>query len=196
MLRRILIPRMMSYPVRERREELGLTQDELANRAGVSRQFILRLEAGRAPGVSVDKLMRVLDQLDLALYVGNGEAAGVAGVAGAGDTAGTVGTMGTAGSGNDGLGEPDVSDGEAKEAARLAAERRERYARAFALNQERYKGDDSLFPPGSPFLEKDKKDKEDEKGPKVGGRDAEKGPKVGGRDAEATGAANLGERGA
>ena len=125
MLHRIVIPRMMSYPVRERREELGLTQDELASRAGVSRQFILRLEAGKAPGVSVDKLMRVLDQLDLALFVG------------------------VAGSNGDRFEEVDISDAEVKEAARLRAERREEYARAYALNREHYKFDVSLFPSGS-----------------------------------------------
>ncbi len=68
----IAIPRQVGYPVRSARIEAGLTQEELAARAGVSRQLLMRLEAGRAPGVQLDKLMAVLDALDLHLFVTSG----------------------------------------------------------------------------------------------------------------------------
>lgn len=55
--------------VAERREALGLTQRELASRADVTREWIVRLEQG-APTVTVHRLMRVLRELGLEVSVG------------------------------------------------------------------------------------------------------------------------------
>lgn len=68
----ITIPRQVAYPVRQRRRQLGLTQAQLAEKAGVSRQLVLSLEAGRATGIALDKLMGVLDALGLTLSVDGG----------------------------------------------------------------------------------------------------------------------------
>lgn len=46
--------------VRESRELSGLTQAELARRAGVSREWLLKVEGGRTPA----EMPRVLDLLD------------------------------------------------------------------------------------------------------------------------------------
>jgi len=54
--------------VAERREELGLTQSELAKRAGVVREWVVRLENG-APSVTVNRLLRVLRELKLEVNV-------------------------------------------------------------------------------------------------------------------------------
>lgn len=50
--------------VRERRKELGLTQSELAERAGVTRQWLSRLEQGK-DGASVQRLLLLCDELEL-----------------------------------------------------------------------------------------------------------------------------------
>lgn len=55
--------------VRDRRTELGLTQEQLAERVGRARQWIVRFEAGAAGSASVDSLMKVLDALDLAVAI-------------------------------------------------------------------------------------------------------------------------------
>jgi HTH-type transcriptional regulator / antitoxin HipB len=49
-----------------RRRDLGITQAELARRAGVSRKWIYEFEAGK-PTVELGVLLRVLDALDLEL---------------------------------------------------------------------------------------------------------------------------------
>jgi HTH-type transcriptional regulator / antitoxin HipB len=54
--------------VRQRREELGLRQDELADLAGVSTRFVHTLEAGK-PTVQLDRVAAVLDVLGLELAV-------------------------------------------------------------------------------------------------------------------------------
>lgn len=54
--------------IRERRTALGLSQLELARRAGVSRQWIVGVEAGR-DRAEVGRLFRVLNTLDLAVRV-------------------------------------------------------------------------------------------------------------------------------
>ncbi|RLV56089.1 helix-turn-helix domain-containing protein [Aeromicrobium phragmitis] len=46
------------------RRMLGLTQDQLAQRAGISRTAYIRVEAGE-PGVTTDALLRVLAALRL-----------------------------------------------------------------------------------------------------------------------------------
>ncbi len=52
--------------VRARRTDLGLTQAALATKAGVSRKWIVDLEAGKA-SIEIGLLLRVLDALDIAL---------------------------------------------------------------------------------------------------------------------------------
>ncbi len=54
--------------VAERREALGLTQAELASRAGVVREWLVRLENGAAT-VTVHRLLRVLRALQLDITV-------------------------------------------------------------------------------------------------------------------------------
>lgn len=54
--------------VAERREALGLTQRDLASRAGVTREWVVRLEQG-ASTVTLHRLMRVLRELRLEVFV-------------------------------------------------------------------------------------------------------------------------------
>jgi HTH-type transcriptional regulator/antitoxin HipB len=54
--------------VRGRRLELHLSQDELAQRAGVSRKWVYEFEAGKQHA-ELGHLLRVLDALDLQLEV-------------------------------------------------------------------------------------------------------------------------------
>ncbi|TQL45006.1 y4mF family transcriptional regulator [Homoserinimonas aerilata] len=58
--------------VAERREALGLTQAELAGRAGVAREWLVRLENGK-PTVTVHRLLRVLRELGLEVTVAAAE---------------------------------------------------------------------------------------------------------------------------
>lgn len=55
--------------VRDRRTELGMTQEQLADRIGRARQWIVRFESGSSGSASVDSLMKLLDALDLAVGV-------------------------------------------------------------------------------------------------------------------------------
>ncbi len=59
---------MLAKVVRERRAELGLRQDELADLAGVSTRFVHTLEAGK-PTVQLDRVRAVLEVLGLELAV-------------------------------------------------------------------------------------------------------------------------------
>lgn len=63
----IEIPRMIGQVVRRRRDELGATQQELADASGVSRGFVNRLEAGTATSVYPEKLLAVLDALGISM---------------------------------------------------------------------------------------------------------------------------------
>jgi HTH-type transcriptional regulator/antitoxin HipB len=54
--------------VRGRRLQLRLSQDQLAQRAGVSRKWVYEFEAGK-PHAEFGLLLRVLDALDLQLDV-------------------------------------------------------------------------------------------------------------------------------
>lgn len=47
----------------------GWTQGQLAERAGVSRQWLSGLENGRTAGLEVGKLMQLLDALDASLMI-------------------------------------------------------------------------------------------------------------------------------
>lgn len=51
--------------VRARRHELGVSQEELSRRAGVSRPWLSRVEAGRHPRAEMQKILDVLGALEL-----------------------------------------------------------------------------------------------------------------------------------
>jgi HTH-type transcriptional regulator/antitoxin HipB len=63
--------------IRDRRRRLGLGQDELAARVGVSRKWIIDVEKGK-PRVAMGLLLRTLDALGLHLSL-DGDRAPVAG---------------------------------------------------------------------------------------------------------------------
>jgi DNA-binding XRE family transcriptional regulator len=54
----------MGINIKERREELKMTQEELANRSGVSRQTISSLETGKYDNVLVSTLAAIAAALD------------------------------------------------------------------------------------------------------------------------------------
>jgi len=58
----------LSALVRGRRQSLGLSQEELAVRANVSRQWISAFELGR-PGAELRLILRLLEALELRLSV-------------------------------------------------------------------------------------------------------------------------------
>jgi HTH-type transcriptional regulator / antitoxin HipB len=60
--------RDLAAVVRGRRRDLGLSQAELATRAGVSRKWIYQFEAGK-PTAELQLILRVLDALGLVLDV-------------------------------------------------------------------------------------------------------------------------------
>ena len=60
---------MLGRAVTALRRYRGLTQAELADRAGVSRAWVVNVEKGRTFGLEVGRLMRVLDELDAGLAV-------------------------------------------------------------------------------------------------------------------------------
>jgi transcriptional regulator with XRE-family HTH domain len=53
----------------DHRKQQGLTQTQLAMKAGVSRQLIAKLETGRYPEVGVRKLLRILHAVGLDLRI-------------------------------------------------------------------------------------------------------------------------------
>lgn len=61
----------IGYAIKDRRAELGMTQAQLAEAAGVSKHCLWSLELGQNPGVQLDKLTAVLGALGLELTVGN-----------------------------------------------------------------------------------------------------------------------------
>ena len=67
--------RDLAAVIRGRRKDLGLSQAELAHRAGVSRKWVYEFEAGK-PTAEFGLLLRVLDVLDLRLQVGTRSASG------------------------------------------------------------------------------------------------------------------------
>ncbi|HEY7933333.1 MAG TPA: helix-turn-helix transcriptional regulator [Solirubrobacteraceae bacterium] len=66
---RIRSIRDLAAAIRGRRRELGLTQADLAMRAGVSRKWVYEFEAGK-PAAELQLILRVMDALGLALDVG------------------------------------------------------------------------------------------------------------------------------
>jgi HTH-type transcriptional regulator/antitoxin HipB len=63
---RVQTPYELGRVVRDRRRRLGLTQDGVARRVGVSRQWMISLEAGRAR-LEFGLVLRTLSALGLAL---------------------------------------------------------------------------------------------------------------------------------
>jgi len=61
--------RNLAAAVRGQRRDLGLTQAELATRAGVSRKWVYEFEAGK-PSAELRLILRVLDALGLTLELG------------------------------------------------------------------------------------------------------------------------------
>jgi transcriptional regulator with XRE-family HTH domain len=55
--------------ITDNRKRQGLTQHELALRAGVSRLLIARLETGRLPEIGAKKLIRILNAAGLDLRI-------------------------------------------------------------------------------------------------------------------------------
>ncbi|MFN7097192.1 MAG: type II toxin-antitoxin system Y4mF family antitoxin [Gammaproteobacteria bacterium] len=58
----------ISQKIRQRRIDIGMTQEQLALIAGVGRDFIIQLENGK-PGVAFGKVCRVLHVLGLSLSI-------------------------------------------------------------------------------------------------------------------------------
>lgn len=61
-------PRMLAAEVRGRRTALRLSQQDLADMAGVSERFVRFVEQGK-PSVQLDSLLAVLETLGLELHV-------------------------------------------------------------------------------------------------------------------------------
>jgi HTH-type transcriptional regulator/antitoxin HipB len=59
-------PRELGLLIRERRHDLRLSQQDLAKRAGVSRPWLVAVEAGH-PRAEVGKLLALLSELGLTL---------------------------------------------------------------------------------------------------------------------------------
>lgn len=62
--------------LRERRQHLGLTQVELAARAGVGRQWLNAFEMGDKPSAPLDMVLRVAAALDVEVVLGDSPASG------------------------------------------------------------------------------------------------------------------------
>jgi HTH-type transcriptional regulator/antitoxin HipB len=58
-------PRDFGGAMRRARRESGLTQAEVASRAGVSRRWISELEAGKRPGAELSLIMQTADVFGL-----------------------------------------------------------------------------------------------------------------------------------
>ena len=54
----------MPYKVRDRRRELGMSQEELAEKSGVSRATISRLESGELLMVKTGTLIKLAEALE------------------------------------------------------------------------------------------------------------------------------------
>ena len=67
--------RDVAAAVRGRRQDLGLSQAELAKRAAVSRKWIYEFEAGK-PAAEFGLVLRVLEELGLGLELAKGLDAG------------------------------------------------------------------------------------------------------------------------
>jgi HTH-type transcriptional regulator/antitoxin HipB len=64
----ILVAKDLGALIRDRRNELGITQEELAEQVGVSRVWIVAVEKGKS-SAQVDLVLRTVRQLGLVLRV-------------------------------------------------------------------------------------------------------------------------------
>ena len=78
--------------IRGRRQDLGLTQGEVAKRAGVSRRWLVNFEASGSTHAELGTILRVIDALDLALdaHPQSGASLAVASAKAPADDPGTV----------------------------------------------------------------------------------------------------------
>lgn len=70
----IRTPKDLGAVIRERRRELGWDQQALANKIGVSRQWVIEIEKGK-PRAEVGLVLRALDALGVPLSLGGGTVA-------------------------------------------------------------------------------------------------------------------------
>jgi y4mF family transcriptional regulator len=63
---RILTPTDLGLTIRDRRKQLRLAQQTLADRVGVSRQWIVEVERGK-PRAEIGLILRTLRELDVRL---------------------------------------------------------------------------------------------------------------------------------
>ena len=65
-------PRAIAFgqQLRRCRRQSGLSQQKVADRAAVSQSVISRLEHGKAPGVTVERLIRICDVMGWAMPLG------------------------------------------------------------------------------------------------------------------------------
>jgi transcriptional regulator with XRE-family HTH domain len=66
----IVNSRDLGQRIRARRKEVGLTAEEAARAAGVSRRLLLELEQGKRDNVSLAKVLDILSALGLRMSVG------------------------------------------------------------------------------------------------------------------------------
>jgi HTH-type transcriptional regulator / antitoxin HipB len=67
---RVRTPKDIGLVIRERRRELGMDQAELARRVGVSRQWLVEIEGGKARA-ELGLVLRTLRELDLDAWIGD-----------------------------------------------------------------------------------------------------------------------------
>ncbi|MCF0104489.1 MAG: helix-turn-helix domain-containing protein [Eggerthellaceae bacterium] len=63
----VTFSRDIGRKVRERRLQKSLTQKQLAEAAGVSERLIRSLEIGESQGISLEKLLNILQEVELCL---------------------------------------------------------------------------------------------------------------------------------
>ncbi len=68
---RLRTPKDLGALIRQRRHDLGLSQLQVAERVGVSRQWVVDVERGK-PRAEVGLVLRTLDLLDVRLRVEEG----------------------------------------------------------------------------------------------------------------------------
>ncbi len=59
----------IGYTIKDARAKLGLTQEQLAHAAGISKRCLWSLELGQNTGVQLDKLLAVFKALGLDLQI-------------------------------------------------------------------------------------------------------------------------------
>ena len=62
-------PPQIGAAIRSARKRAGITQAELADRAGVSRRWLITLERGQAERAELGKILDTLDTLDLTITI-------------------------------------------------------------------------------------------------------------------------------